>query len=161
MDINNIESNIVEEIVSSSCFSYDIPKKEFEAKILDEIKSANYLKEEWQMQYAKERIIKMIKNKLTEDGTIFTLKPFHYGKRFLIFLIVGGLISSVNSPLFNVLTGFLDIIILNYLVFWITAGIYKKQNKENQFGKAKKVITIFFIIFYILLAATFIKITIQ
>lgn len=61
MDAINTEDSIAEKIKKEIELKQDLSDEDVERMIISEITSAKYLKEDWQIHYAKERIIKAIK----------------------------------------------------------------------------------------------------
>jgi len=61
MDTNNIENTIIEKIKKEIESKQNLSDEDVDRKIISEITLAKYLKEDWQIHYAKERIKKAIK----------------------------------------------------------------------------------------------------
>lgn len=153
-NFKNIEENIAKKL---SDWLNNNPDKEAEldGKILDEIGKNNYIKEEWQIHYAKERILQQIvsstevdteqKKKKREKAkyiyAILLSLPFYFFIQ-LVFNVKGILFFFIpfvpisifidNKKVKNIIIIFaISAVISPFLAYWISSTYYGPANNAD------------------------------
>ena len=135
MDSEKIENSIIEKILSSNEVSLDnISDKELMVSIKEKVVEANYLKEEWQIHYAIERILRGIKlhHKSNSQKSDKKRQTFNFLINFAISILFYSIIKILFKEAFpSLIIGALpSIIFLGIIYFLITKARNSLRGKE-------------------------------
>ncbi|HBW74302.1 MAG: hypothetical protein UX10_C0017G0002 [Candidatus Magasanikbacteria bacterium GW2011_GWA2_45_39] len=100
MDTNNIENVIIKKIEKKIESKQNLSDEDIDSIIISEITSAKYLKEDWQIHYAKERIKKIITEEQLEKLPKEQRANFgHPGWYFIACVFIGNLTQYTKNYL--------------------------------------------------------------
>jgi hypothetical protein len=134
---DKIESNIIQKVFLMLKEKSGIESAELDKIIEGEIIRAKYLKESWQLHYAKERIKKAVKDLIENDKPKKSAPQY---RRYGWFTLIALMLSKA-SFIFLYPT-------LYFLVMWMTTMIYKKTEVRREFMQTKKTIDFIFVSFF-------------
>jgi len=133
---NNIEEAIAEKIATRQ----NISDKDIDHLIITEINLAGYLKEYWQINYAKDRIKKIIAEKQLEKLPKEERVNFGNPGLYLIAcILIGSLMTQHSKNIIIFIVGSLiSISGIYFFILWVAKLIYKKRNGQKGFLLVKK-----------------------
>ena len=97
MNENKIEKEILNQIITWMKSAPDATAEEIENKIIQEIKKRDRLKEDWQIHYAKERIIETIREQKKYEYAGFWKRLVAFTVDLIIGCIVGYILVYILS----------------------------------------------------------------